>query len=109
MFIHDTPENRPIRVHFFEYARFSQPQSHQQVSSYEKVFLTQPRLPLNFQLIHFRNQFRKSTENYCSGLSPHSHNQSTDLNPLLHSIWLEPISKWFLAIEAAMLQDFAKV
>ena len=107
--MHDTPENRSIRVHFFEYARFTQPQSHQHVSPYEKVFDTPPRLPLNFQLSNSRKQFGESTANYGSGLSPHSHNQSTDINPLFHSILLKPFSKWFLGIKKAMLQDFAEV
>ena len=69
----------------------------------------QPRIPLSFQLHFSRNSLPECTAQYCSDMSPHSHYQSTDINPLFHSIKLKPISTWSLAFETAMLQIYSNV
>ena len=61
MFLHDTPRNWSIQVHFFAYARVTQPLLHLQNSRYEMVFHSQLHIPMNFQLCLSRNSFRECT------------------------------------------------
>ena len=98
-FLHDTSENWSIRVHFIAYAHNSQPLWHQYLSTYEKFFHTQPRIPLNFQKKLSRTSVRECTTKYCYELPPHSLYQSAVLNPSFHSFMLKPVSTLFLAIE----------
>ena len=86
----------------------TQPLSHLHFSTFEIVFLTQPRLPLNFQLNFSRNKFLERTAQYSSGLPPHSH-QRTGLKSFFNSILLKLLSTWFLAIETGMLQSFSNI
>ena len=109
MFLNDTPENWSNQVHFFAFAHNTQPISHLCRFSYDIGFHTQPRIPVIFQIIFFRNLFCEGTAYNGSQLPPQSHYQSTDLNPLFHSIKLKPICIWFLAIETAVLQTGSKV
>ena len=57
-----------------------------------------------FQLNFSWNSFCGRTAQYCSKWPPQFLYQSTDLNPLFHSIMLKPISTLFLTFDTAMLQ-----
>ena len=50
IFLHDTPKDWALQVHMYAYAHNSQPLSELNVSHHEIVFLTQPRIPLTFNL-----------------------------------------------------------
>ena len=50
LFLHNTPENWSSQVHMYAYARNSQPLSELNLSPYEIVFPTIPRIPINFEL-----------------------------------------------------------
>ena len=49
LFLHNTPENWSSQVHMYAYAHNSQPLSEMNLSPYEIVFHTIPRIPINFQ------------------------------------------------------------
>ena len=98
MCLHDTPENWSIQVHFFAYAQNTQPLPQLHNSQFEIVFHTQAHLPLILQLNLPRKSFRECPAQFCSQLTPHSQNQSTDLYLQFRSIMSKPVSTWFLAI-----------
>ena len=50
LFLHNTPENWSTQVHMYAYAHNSQPLSELDLSPYEIVFHTIPRIPINFEL-----------------------------------------------------------
>ena len=50
LFLHNTPENWSTQVHIYAYAHNSQPFSESNLSPYEIVFHTIPRIPINFEL-----------------------------------------------------------
>ena len=50
LFLHNTPENWSTQVHMYAYAHNSQPHSELNLSPYEIVFHTIPRIPINFEL-----------------------------------------------------------
>ena len=49
-FLHNTPENWSTQVHMYAYAHNSQPLSELNLSPYEIVLHTIPRIPINFEL-----------------------------------------------------------
>ena len=84
MFLTDNPKNWSIQVHFFAYARNTEPLAHVHISPYEIVFYTQSRIPLIVQLNLSRNPCSECAAHYCSELPPLSPYQATDINPLFH-------------------------
>ena len=56
LFLHNTPENWSTQVHMYAYAHNSQPLSEINLSPYEIVFHTIPRIPINFELNSTENQ-----------------------------------------------------
>ena len=50
LFQHNAPENWSTQVHMYSYAHNSQPLSELNLSPYEIVFHTIPRIPINFEL-----------------------------------------------------------
>ena len=50
LFLRNTPENWSTQVHMYAYAHYSQPLSDLNLSPYEIVFHTIPRIPINFEL-----------------------------------------------------------
>ena len=94
---------------FLCFAYVTQPQSHLRVNPFEKIFHTQLRIPLIFQLILPRNHFRACTAFYFSDLPHNSHYQPSDLNLLFHGITLERISTLFVGLGAALLQLYSNV
>ena len=109
MFLHNTPQDWAYQVHMYAYAHNSQPISVINVSPYEIVFHTRPRIPLTFDLNLNRNQFKSCISQYCSQLPAHSHYKKSDLNPFFFKTLSKPIPQWFLAIETAMLQIYSTV
>ena len=109
MFLHNTPANWAFQVHMYAYAHNSQPISELNVSPYEIVFHTRPRIPLTFDLNLNRNTSKTCISQYCSQLPEHSHYDKTDLNPFFYKTLSKPIPQWFLAVETAMLQIYSTV
>ena len=104
MFLHNTPEDWAFQVHMYAYAHNSQPISELNVSPYEIVFHTRPRIPLTFDLNLNRNNSKTCISHFCSQLPEHSQYDKPDLNPFLYKILSKPVPQWFLAVETAMLQ-----
>ena len=109
MFLHNTPEDWAFQVHMYAYAHNSKPISELNVSPYEIVFLTRPRIPLTFDLNLNRDSSKTCISQYCSQLPEHSHYDKTDLNPFFYKTLSKPIPQWFLAVETAMLQIYSTV
>ena len=109
MFLHNTPQDWAFQVHMYAYAHNSQPLSELNVSPYEIVFHTRPRIPLTFDLNLNRNSSKTCISEYCSQLSEQSQYDKTDLNPFFYKILSKPIPQWFLAVETAMLQIYSTV
>ena len=57
----------------YAYAHNSQPLSELNLSPYEIVFHTIPRIPTNFELNLQRDTYRNCTSQYCQGLPLHTH------------------------------------
>ena len=106
LFLHNTPENWSTQVHLYAYAHNSQPLSGMNVSSYEIVFYTIPRIPINFELNLQRDTYRNCTSQYCQELPLHTHYNKSNLNPFFHKILSKPIPQWILATETAMIQIY---
>ena len=64
MFLHDNPENWPIRVPFFAYAHIAKPLSHLNSSPYEINFHTQKCILKKFQLNLSQKSFRGCTAQF---------------------------------------------
>ena len=71
MFLHNTPEDWAFQVQMYAYAHNSQPISELNVSPYEIVFHTRPRIPLTFDLNLIRNSSKTCISQYCSQLPDH--------------------------------------
>ena len=109
MFLHNTPEDWAFQVHMYAYAHNSQPISELNVSPYEIVFHTRPRIPLTIYLNFNRDSSKTCISQYCSQLPEHSHYDKTDFNPFFYKTLSKPIPQWFLAVETAMLQIYSTV
>ena len=109
MFLHNTPQDWALQVHMYAYARNSQPISELNVSSYQVVFHTRPKIPLTFDLNLNRNSSNTCISQYCTQLPEHSHYDNTDLNLFFYKTLSKPIPQWFLAVETAMLQKYSTV
>ena len=73
LFLHNTPENWSTQVHMYAYAQNSQPLSEFNLSPYEIVFHTIPRIPINFELNLQRDTYRNCTSQFCRNLPLHTH------------------------------------
>ena len=104
LFLHNTPENWLTQVHMYAYAHNSQPLSELNLSSYEIVFHTIPRIPINFELNLQRDTYRNCTSQYCQELPLHTHYDKSNLNPFLDKILSKTIPQWILATETAMIK-----
>ena len=93
----------------YAYAHNSQPFSELNLSPYEIVFHTRPRIPINFELNLQKDTYRKCTTQYCQDLPLHTHYDKSNLNPLFHKILSRPIPQWILATESAMIQIYHTV
>ena len=109
IFLHNTPENWSTQVHMYAYAHNSQPLSEINLSPYEIVFHTIPRIPINFELNLQRDTYRNCTSQYCQELPLHTHYDKSNLNPFFHKILSKPIPQWILATETAMIQIYHTV
>ena len=109
LFLHNTPENWSTQVHMYAYAHNSQPLSELNLSPYEKVFHTIPRIPINFELNLQRDTYRNCTSQYCQELPLHTHYDKSNLNPFFHKILSKPIPQWILATETAIMQIYHTV
>ena len=92
----------------YAYAHNSQPLSELNVSPFEIVFHTRPRIPLTFDL-NFNRNSSTCISQYCSQLPEHSHYDKTDLNPFFYKTLSKPIPQSFIAVETAMLQIYSTV
>ena len=109
LFLNNTPENWSTQVHMYAYAHNSQPLSELNLSPYEIVFHTIPRIPINFELNLQRDTYRNCTSQYCQELPLHTHYDKSNLNPFFHKILSKPIPQWILATETAMIQIYHTV
>ena len=90
----------------YAYARNSQPLSELNLSPYEIVFHTIPRIPINFELNLQRDTYRNCTSQYFQELPLHTHYDKSILNPFFHTILSKSIPQWILATETAMIQIY---
>ena len=65
----------------YAYAHNSQTLSELNLSPYEIVFHTIPRIPINFELNRQRGTYRNCTSQYCQELLLHTHYDKSNLNP----------------------------
>ena len=93
----------------YAYAHNSQPLSELNLSPYEIVFQTIPRIPIIFELNLQRDTYRNCTSQYCQDLPLHTHYEISNLNPFFHKILSKPIPQWNLATETAMIQIYHTV
>ena len=70
---HLRPENWSTQVHMYAYAHNSQPLSELNLSPYEIVFHTIPKIPINFELNLQRDTHRNCTSQYCQDVPLHTH------------------------------------
>ena len=109
LFLHNTPENWSTQVHMYAYEHNSQPLSELNLSPYEIVFHTIPRIPINFELNLQRDTYRNCTFQYWQELPLHTHYDKPNLNTFFHKILSKPIPQWILATETAMMQIYHTV
>ena len=109
LFLHKTPENWSTQVHMYAYAHNSQPLSEVNLSPYEIVFHTIPKIPINFEHNLQRETYRNCTSQYCQDLPLHTHFDKSNLNPFFHNILSKPIPQWILATEPAMRKIYHTV
>ena len=109
LFLHNTPENWSTQVHMYAYAHNSQPLSELNLSPYEIVFHTIPRIPVNFELNLQRDTYRNCTSQFCQNLPLHTQYDKSNFNPFFHKILSKPITQWMLATETAMIQFYHTV
>ena len=80
----------------YAYAHNSQPLSELNLSPYEIVFHTTPRIPINFELNLQRDTYRNCTSQFCQNLPLHTHYDKSNLNPIFHKVLSKPFPQWFL-------------
>ena len=66
----------------YAYAHYSQPISEINLSPYEIVFHTIPRIPVNFELNLQRDTYRHCTSQFCQNVPLHTHCDKSNLKPL---------------------------
>ena len=93
----------------YSYAHNSQPLSEINLSPYERVFHTIPRIPINFELNLQRDTYRNCTCQFCQTLPLNTHYDKSNLNPFFHKILSKPVPQWILATETAMIQIYHTV
>ena len=95
LFLHNTPDNWSTQVHIYDYAQTSQPLSELNLSHYEIVFHTIPRIPIYLELNLQRDFYRNCTSQYCQDLSLHTHYDKSNFNPFFHKILSKPFHNGF--------------
>ena len=90
----------------YAYAHNSQPLSELNLSPYEIVFHTIPRIPINFELNLQRDTYRHCITQCCPDLPLHTHYDKSSLNPFFLKFLSKPIPQWILATETAMIQVY---
>ena len=93
----------------FAYAHNSQPLSELNLSPYEIVFHTIPRILIDFELNLQRDTYRNCISQFCQNLPLHTRYDISNLNPFFHKILSNPIPQWILAMETAMIQIYHTV
>ena len=93
----------------YAYAHNSQPLSELNLSPYEIVFHTLPRLPINFELNRQRDAYKNFASQYCLHLPLHTHYEKSNLNAFFHKFLSKPIPQWIWATETAMIQIYHTV
>ena len=93
----------------YAYAHNSQPISELNLSPYEVVFHTIPRIPINFELNLQRDTYRNCTSQFCQNLPLHKQYDKSNLNPFFHKLLSKPIPQRILATETAMMQIYHTV
>ena len=109
LYLPNTPENWSTQVHMYAYAHNSQPLSELNLSPYEIVLHTIPRIPIIFELNLQRDTYRNCTSQFCQNLPLHTHYDKSNLHPFFHKILSKPIRQWILATETAMIQIYHTV
>ena len=109
IFLQNPPTNWSFQTQMYAYAHNTTPLPQLELSPYQIVFHTLPRIHLTFSLILPRDARKNCFATYCESLPPHSHYSTQDLNPFSHSILDKPISSWLLAAETAMLEIYSTV
>ena len=107
LFLQNTPEN--WSTHMYAYAQNSQSLSELNLSPYEIVFHTIPRMPINVELNLQRETYRNCTSQYCQDLPLHTHYDKSNVNPFFHKILSKHIPQWVLTTETAMIQIYHMV
>ena len=107
--LRNTPEHWSTQVQLYAYAHNSQSLFELNLSLYEIVFHTIPRIPINFELNLQRDTYRNCTSQYCQDLPLHAHYDKSNLNHFFHKILSKPIPQWILATETAMIQIYHTV
>ena len=108
-FLHNTPEIWSTQVHMYAYAHNSQPLSELNLSPYEIVFHTIPRIPINFELNLQRDAYRNCTSQFCQNLPLHTYYDKSSLNPFFYKTLSRPIPQRISATETAMMQIYHTV
>ena len=93
----------------YAYAHISQPLSELNLSPYEIVFHTIPRIPINFELNLQRDTYRNCASQNCQDLPLHTQYDKSILNPFFHKMLSKPIPQWILATETVMIQIYQTV
>ena len=109
LFLHNLPENRSTQVHMYAYAHNSQPLSELNLSPYEIVFRTIPKIPINFDLNLQGDTYRNCNSQYCHDLPLHTHYEKSILNPFFVKTLSKAVPQWILATETAMIQIYHAV
>ena len=93
----------------YVYAHNSQPLSELNLSPYEIVFHTIPRIPINFELNLQGDTYRNCTSQYCQEVPFHTHYDISNLNLFFYKILSKPIPQWISATETAVMQIYHTV
>ena len=109
LLLHNTPEKWSTQVHMYACAHNSQPLSELNLSPYELVFHTIPRIPINFEFNLQRDSYKNCTSQNCQDLPLHTHFDKSTLNPFFRKILPKPIPQWILATETAMVLTYHSV
>ena len=93
----------------YAYTHNSRPIPELNLSPYEIVFHTIPRIPINFELNLQRDIYRNCISQYCQALPLHTQYKKSNLNPFFLKILSKPVPQWILATETAMINIYHTV
>ena len=98
-----------FQTQMYAYAHNTTPLSQLNISTYQTVSHTHPRIPLTFSLNLPRDSLSKCIASYCDWLPPHTHYSNQDLNLFFRSLLDKSLSSWLLSAEHAMLEIYSTV